>query len=79
MAFNVNVFCHRSRADRARERAWLDAAAGLRAVALELPAAIGEIFTSFNVAEAMLELLVERRPAVVSFTSSCRRRVLSSG
>jgi nitronate monooxygenase len=68
-AFNVNVFCHKpATADPARERAWLD---HLKPVferyGAEPPAAIGEIYTSFNVDEAMLELFVEQRPAAVSF------------
>jgi nitronate monooxygenase len=68
-AFNVNVFCHRpATADAARERAWLD---HLKPVferyGAAPPAAIGEIYKSFNTDEAMLELFVERRPAVVSF------------
>jgi nitronate monooxygenase len=68
-AFNVNVFCHKpATADPARERAWLDHLKPIfERYGAEPPAAIGEIYTSFNVDEAMLELFVERRPAVVSF------------
>jgi len=67
--FNVNVFCHKpATADPERERAWLQA---LRPVferlGAEPPAAIGEIYTSFVADPDMLELLVETRPAVVSF------------
>ncbi len=67
--FNVNVFAHRpARADRDRERAWLEA---LRPVfqrfSAEPPPAIHEIYTSFVADPAMLELLLEARPAVVSF------------
>ena len=68
-AFNVNVFCHRpATADAARERVWLDHLKPIfERYGAEPPAAISEIYTSFNVDEAMLELFVERRPAVVSF------------
>jgi nitronate monooxygenase len=67
--FNVNVFCHKpATADAARERAWL---AGLKPLferyGAEPPAAIKEIYTSFVADEAMLDVLVETRPAVVSF------------
>jgi nitronate monooxygenase len=68
-AFNVNVFCHRpATADPAREAGWL---AALKPVferfGAEPPARIGEIYASFLADPAMLELLVETRPAVVSF------------
>jgi nitronate monooxygenase len=67
--FNVNVFCHRpATADRVREQGWLEA---LRPVfaryGAEPPAEIGEIYTSFLADPDMLDLLVETRPAVVSF------------
>ena len=67
--FNVNVFCHRpATADRVREQAWLEA---LRPVfasfGAEPPAAIREIYTSFLADPDMLDLLVETKPAVVSF------------
>lgn len=68
-AFNVNVFCHApATADAARERAWL---AALKPVfegfGAAPPAAIGEIYRSFVVDDDMLALLLEMRPAVVSF------------
>jgi nitronate monooxygenase len=67
--FNVNVFCHQPATARVeRERDWL---AGLRPVferyGAQAPTAIGEIYTSFVVDKAMLELFLETRPAVVSF------------
>jgi nitronate monooxygenase len=67
--FNVNVFTHRpARADPERERAWLAALAPeFRRFGAEPPAAIGEIYTSFLVDEAMQALILETRPAVVSF------------
>jgi nitronate monooxygenase len=68
-AFNVNVFAHRpATADPARERAWLEALRPVFAgVDAEPPAALTEIYTSFVADEAMQALLVESRPAVVSF------------
>jgi nitronate monooxygenase len=67
--FNVNVFCHEpARADADRERAWLMALQPLfEPYGADAPTAIREIYTSFVVDEAMLSLLVELRPAVVSF------------
>ena len=67
--FNVNVFCHAPAVARPnRERAWLQA---LRPVFARYdaqpPAVIGEIYTSFVADAAMLDLLIETRPAVVSF------------
>jgi len=67
--FNVNVFTHQpATADPAREAAWL---AALRPVferfGAEPPPAIGEIYTSFLADAAMLQLLLDTRPAVVSF------------
>lgn len=67
--FNVNVFCHQPAvANRDREQAWL---AALRPVFqrfdAEPPTDLGEIYTSFAADPAMLEVLVEARPAVVSF------------
>jgi nitronate monooxygenase len=67
--FNVNLFCHApATADPEREAAWL---AGLAPAFARLgaapPTALHEIYTSFVADEAMLEMLVETRPAVVSF------------
>lgn len=67
--FNLNLFCHRpAQADAAREAAWL---AWLRPLfaefAAEPPAALREIYPSFLADPSMLELLLEQRPAVVSF------------
>lgn len=66
---NVNVFVHRAaRPDPSRERAWLERLrpefARCRA---EPPRALHEIYTSFLDDEPMLSMLVEERPAVVSF------------
>jgi nitronate monooxygenase len=66
---NVNVFCHRpATQDDARERQWL---AGLRPLFAQYgaqpPGGLKEIYTSFVADEATQALLVETKPAVVSF------------
>ena len=68
-ALNINVFCHAPAvADPKVESAWI---ARLRAhfvrVGAEPPAALHEIYTSFLVDDAMLDLLVRLQPEVVSF------------
>jgi nitronate monooxygenase len=67
--FNVNVFAHRPATfDPQRQSAWLSALGPVfRRFGAEPPAALEEIYTSFAVDEAMLALLLEARPAVVSF------------
>ncbi|PCE24750.1 NAD(P)H-dependent flavin oxidoreductase [Burkholderia ubonensis] len=67
--FNVNVFCHRpATADAAVERAWLDWLAPVFAqYDATPPAALSEIYTSFVADRAMQQMLVDERPAVVSF------------
>jgi nitronate monooxygenase len=67
--FNVNVFVHRpATPDPERERGWLEALTPVfRRFDAEPPATLHEIYTSFLVDTAMLQLLVESRPAVVSF------------
>lgn len=67
--FNVNLFCHRTAApDPAREAAWLDY---LRPYFEEFgatpPAVLTEIYKSFNDDPATLDVLLQERPAVVSF------------
>lgn len=67
--FNVNVFTHApATGDPAREAAWL---AWLRPhfarFGAEPPAALTEIYRSFMSDDAMFELLLAERPAVVSF------------
>lgn len=67
--FNVNVFAHQpARADAALEAAWIER---LRPRFAEYgaapPPALREIYTSFVEDDAMLALLVEQRPAIVSF------------
>jgi nitronate monooxygenase len=67
--FNVNLFCHApARFDKARNAAWLAHLAPLfTALGGEPPASLREIYTSFLVDSAMLAMLIEERPAVVSF------------
>lgn len=67
--FNVNLFCHApARRDEAREAAWLAAlAATFASFGAEPPEALSEIYTSFVTDEAMLRVILEARPAVVSF------------
>lgn len=67
--FNVNVFAHApARADAAREAAWLDYLAPTFArYGATPPAALREIYLSFVEDEAMYEMFLEERPAVVSF------------
>jgi nitronate monooxygenase len=67
--FNVNMFCHATAQARPeREAAWL---AYLQPYFAEFgaqpPAGLKEIYRSFNDDDAMVALLVEHAPAVVSF------------
>lgn len=67
--FNVNVFCHAPAVrDPARESAWL---AHLRPLFEQfqapVPATLDEIYTSFAQDNAVFDLLLDTRPAVVSF------------
>lgn len=67
--FNVNVFCHRPAVlDGARNEAWLKYLGGLFAeLGATPPCALQEIYTSFLADRAMLDMLLEERPSVVSF------------
>lgn len=67
--FNVNVFTHApAQADPVREAAWLDwLRPHFARFGAEPPASLNEIYRSFLADEAMLALLLEQRPAVVSF------------
>ncbi|WP_036169321.1 nitronate monooxygenase family protein [Massilia sp. 9096] len=66
---NLNLFCHAPAArDGAREAAWLAHVAPLFAEAgAQPPAALDEIYQSFNQDEAMFRTVLEARPSVVSF------------
>ncbi|MBT9387046.1 nitronate monooxygenase [Pseudooceanicola sp. CBS1P-1] len=67
--FNVNVFAHATpQADPEAERAWLAALRPLFAeFDAEPPAQLRTIYQSFNDSPEVLRLLLETRPAVVSF------------
>ncbi|EKE71652.1 NAD(P)H-dependent flavin oxidoreductase [Gallaecimonas xiamenensis] len=67
--FNLNLFCHQpAQADPLREAAWLAHLAPFFAeLGAKAPTAIGEIYQSFVGDEAMLAMLLEEKPAVVSF------------
>ena len=66
---NVNLFAHpRPRRDAAREAAWLRTLAPAFAeFGLRPPPALEEIYRTFDDQPAMLDVLLSRRPAVVSF------------
>lgn len=66
--FNVNLFCHqRAVADADREAAWLARLAPLFAqYGAQSPTHLREIYQSFVDDTAMLAMLLEERPAVVS-------------
>lgn len=67
--FNVNVFCHEpAQPDSAREAAWLDYLASVFAeFGATPPESLREIYRTFQTDEAMLQMLLEEKPAVVSF------------
>lgn len=67
--FNVNLFVHTPpRTDRAREAAWCEALRpAFAACRAEPPEALRPVYPSFREDDAMLALLVEARPAWVSF------------
>lgn len=67
--FNANLFCHApAKPDPARERAWIEY---LRPLFAEFgatpPASLREIYASLVADDAMLALLLDYKPAVVSF------------
>jgi nitronate monooxygenase len=68
-AFLVNVFCHAPPvADPEREAAWVARLAPVFArYGAAPPARLREVYTSFVADDAMLAVLVEERPPVVSF------------
>jgi nitronate monooxygenase len=67
--FNVNVFCHTpATADQAREAAWVNRLAPEFArYGAPPPGRLREIYTSFVTDTAMQSVLLEEKPAVVSF------------
>lgn len=68
-AFNVNLFCHRPAVrDAAREAGWIDRLRPhFAAYDAEPPATLAEIYRSFVDDDAMLAMLLDTRPAIVSF------------
>jgi nitronate monooxygenase len=67
--FNVNLFCHRpATLDSIRDAAWIEwLAPHFAKFGGQPPAKLQEIYTSFVEDEAMLTMLLEERPKVVSF------------
>jgi nitronate monooxygenase len=67
--FNVNVFCHApAERDPAREAAWVAYLAPLFAeFGATPPASLNEIYKTFTGDDEAFELLLEHKPAVVSF------------
>ncbi|WP_144776991.1 NAD(P)H-dependent flavin oxidoreductase [Marinobacter maritimus] len=67
--FNVNVFCHQpARRDAEMEAGWVKHLAPLFAEAgIEPPDSLSEIYTSFVEDDETLQVLLELKPAVVSF------------
>ncbi len=67
--FNVNVFCHQpARRDTTAEHAWVQHLAPLfEEAGAEPPDSLGEIYASFIGNREMLDMLLELKPAVVSF------------
>lgn len=66
---NANVFCHQPPVrDAQREAGWIERAAPLfEAVGAVPPATLENIYPSFVASDDMLDVLLEARPAVVSF------------
>ncbi len=67
--FNVNVFCHKAAIrDHARESDWIQyLSPRFKEFGAEPPFHLNEIYTSFSDNNGMFEMLLEQRPAVVSF------------
>jgi nitronate monooxygenase len=67
--FNVNVFCHQpAKINKDREEAWLQyLKPHFEKYDARPPQAISETYKSFLVDEAMYELLLAEKPAVISF------------
>lgn len=67
--FNVNLFAHRrAKSDPVREAVWLDyLAPHFAEFGAKPPAALTEIYASFVNDDAMLNMLLQERPPIVSF------------
>lgn len=68
-ALNVNVFCHQpAKADSGVEAAWLESLRPhFERFGAQPPQGLKEIYRSFLVDDAMLAMLLEEKPRVVSF------------
>lgn len=68
-AFNVNLFCHMPARRRPEvERTWIDQLRPeFHALGAAPPEQLTEIYRSFVIDDAMLAMLVEERPPVISF------------
>ncbi|TNE61547.1 MAG: nitronate monooxygenase [Alphaproteobacteria bacterium] len=67
--FNVNVFCHEpAKRDKKREADWLEHLTPLFSdFGADAPAELTEIYQSFLTDEAAFRMLLDERPAIVSF------------
>ncbi len=67
--FNFNLFCHRpATGSPAVEAAWIERLRpAFASLGAEPPARLGEIYKSFVADDAMLQMLLEEKPKVVSF------------
>jgi nitronate monooxygenase len=67
--FNVNLFCHApAPPDERRNRAWIESLRPLFTdFGAEPPSGLRDIYRSFVVDDAMLAVVLEERPAVISF------------
>jgi nitronate monooxygenase len=68
-AFNVNLFCHQTAApDTAGDARWIEALRSeFTKFGAEPPRALNDIYKSFLIDDAMLDVLLAARPKVVSF------------
>ena len=78
--FQVNLFCHQhARRDVEREAEWIRHLAPLFAeVGAPVPEQASEIYSSFVARQDMLDMLLEVRPAVVSFHFGRRADIAGS-
>lgn len=69
LPFNVNLFCHQTPTrDPQRERVWLDFLSPLFSeFEANTPTAVGKINSSFLSNDEMFQMLLEQKPAIVSF------------
>jgi nitronate monooxygenase len=68
-AFNVNLFCHQTpKPDTAGDARWIETLRPeFKKFGAEPPATLNDIYKSFLIDDAMLEVLLAARPKVVSF------------